>query len=80
MQRDLSDQEIETLVEIVVRTQGDDSPLVGAARSRTLTGDQEVELADLVTNELATRGFDANYEPTSYGVQLENLVDVLNDV
>jgi hypothetical protein len=37
-------------------------------------------LADLVTNELATRGFDANYEPTSYGAQLENLVDVLNDV
>jgi hypothetical protein len=80
MQRGLSELEIETLVEIVVRTQGDDSPLVAAVRNRTLTGGQEAELTDLVTNELATRGFDANYEPTPYGAQLENLIDVLNDV
>jgi len=72
------DREIETLVDIVVRSAGDHSPLVSALRKGLLTNDQTDDHGPLVTEELAARGFDAKYEPISYGVQLENLIDVLN--
>jgi hypothetical protein len=42
----------------------------------------EVEVAvllDLVTEELAERGFDAAYEPTPYGRRLEDIIDVLTE-
>jgi hypothetical protein len=78
VRRSLSDQEIETIIEIVARSAGDDSPLVSALRNGRLTDTQEDELVALVTDELAVRGFDANYEPTPYGVQLESLIDLLN--
>ena len=80
MKRSLSDQEVETLADIVIRRAGSESPLVSALRHGRVTGDQEDELADLVTAELAANGFDVNYEPTAYGIQLENFIDVLNDV
>lgn len=79
MRRKLSDQEVETLAEIAVRRAGDDSPLLSAVRSGYPSGGQVDKLVDLVTEELAPRGFDADYEPTSYGAQLENLIDVLNE-
>ena len=52
---------------------------VRALRGGGLSDDQVDELGDLVTEELAVQGFDADYKPTPYGVELENLIDVLND-
>ncbi|MFL5954664.1 MAG: hypothetical protein ACJ76I_11210 [Gaiellaceae bacterium] len=79
MRRSLSDQEVETLAEIVVRHRAEGSPLISAIRNGSLSDDQLDELVDLVAEELAARGFDADYEPTSYGVKLESLIDVLNE-
>ena len=43
-----------------------------------LTGEELELLVDLVTEELAERGFDDAYGATPYGAQLEELIDVLN--
>jgi hypothetical protein len=80
MRRALSDQEVQTLVDIAIRHAGDTSPLVGALRDASVTDGQEAELLELVTDELAAHGFDAAYEPSANGIELENLIDVLNDV
>jgi len=36
-------------------------------------------LSHLVTEDLATRGFDAHYGATRYGRQLEDIIDALTD-
>jgi hypothetical protein len=79
VKRNLTDQEVGTLVEIVLRRGAEESPLVTALRNGGLTDEQVDELGDLVTEELAANGFDADYEPTPYGVKLEDVIDVLSD-
>jgi hypothetical protein len=78
MQRQLSASEIKLLTEVVKRTKGDAS-LLSALQRGKLSEDEACALGDIATEELARRGFDADYEPTSYGRRLEDVIDALSD-
>ena len=79
MRRQLKPAEVELLTEVVQR-RSSDSPLVDALRDGQLNDDEADALLDLVTDELAERGFDDTYEPTPHGRRLEDIIDVLNEV
>jgi hypothetical protein len=54
-------------------------PLVDVLGVRPLTKDDREALRGAVASELtvSSGGFDSNYEPTPFGLQLEQLIDVL---
>ena len=62
-----------------MRRRSSESPLVDALRDGQLNDDEADALLDLVTDELAERGFDDAYEPTPHGRRLEDIIDVLNE-
>jgi hypothetical protein len=76
MRRQLSASEIELLTEVVKRIEGDAS-LVAALQRGKLSEDEAIALGDIATEELARHGSDADYEPTSYGRRLEDVIDGL---
>lgn len=59
---------------------GAGAKLLAALDRNELTPDERRELGYLVTEDLAFRGFDADYNPTPLGRDLEDLIDVLNAV
>jgi hypothetical protein len=67
-----------TLARDVANRQGASADLLAALDRGNLTPDDRVALGDLITEDLAQRGFDADYEPTDLAQQLENLIDALN--
>lgn len=44
-----------------------------------LTDEYMVIIEDKVANELETKGFDEDYEPTEIGKMCESILDILND-
>lgn len=44
-----------------------------------LTDEDMVIIEDKVANELETKGFDEDYEPTEIGKMCESILDILND-
>jgi hypothetical protein len=66
------------LAKQIVLRRGADSELLAALDRGELTDAERVALGDLATEELAASGFDADYEPTTSGNQLEDLIDALN--
>lgn len=78
VRRQLKPLEVEFLTEVVQRRSSDPS-LMDALRRDQLTDDEADALLDLVTDELAERGFDDRYEPTPHGRRLEDMIDVLNE-
>ena len=78
MGRQLKPTEVEFLTEIVQR-RSRDSSLVEALQRGQVSDDEAGVLLDLVTDELAERGFDDRYEPTAHGRRLEDMIDVLNE-
>jgi hypothetical protein len=76
MRRELTPSDVELLAEIVERRAAELS-LIDALRHGQLTEEQARTLGDLATLELAERGFDAGYEPTSAGRRLEDIIDAL---
>jgi hypothetical protein len=69
---------LQALAKEVVLRHGADQELLAALDRERLTDEERSVLAELVTDDLAARGFDANYAPTALGRQLEDLVDALN--
>jgi hypothetical protein len=67
-----------TLARDVANRQGATAGLLAALDRGNLTPDDRVALGDLVTDDLAQRGFDDDYEPTDLGRALEDLIDALN--
>lgn len=63
--------------EIVLR-HGADPELLAALDRDALTDAERRTLGDLATRDLAARGFDIDYAPTTLGEQLEDLIDALN--
>ncbi len=76
MRRDLTPTEVDLLTEIV-RRHGADASLADALRNGRLTDEDVGNLGTAVTEELARSGFDADYQPTAYGRQLEDIIDAL---
>ena len=52
--------------------------ILDALDREALTDAERRALGDLATKDLAARGFDADYRPTTLGRQLEDLIDVLS--
>jgi hypothetical protein len=77
MRRQLNPAEVEFLVELVRRRAGAPS-LVDALRRGRLNDDDAEALLDLVTDELAERGFDDRYAANPQGRTLEEIIDALN--
>ena len=48
-----------------------------SSSDKSITDEIADELRDLCTDRLDTHGFDANYDPTKEGKQLEVLIDKL---
>jgi hypothetical protein len=63
--------------EVVLR-HGANSELLDALERDQLTDAERRALGDLATEDLAARGFDADYAPTTVGKRLEELIDALN--
>ncbi|HZQ65012.1 MAG TPA: hypothetical protein VFA66_07290 [Gaiellaceae bacterium] len=63
--------------EVLERHEGDPQ-LLAALDNDELSQDERIALCDLFTEDLAVRGFGANYAPTALGRQLEELIDVLS--
>ena len=78
MRRRLKPTDVEFLTKVVQHRSGDSS-LVEALQGGQLNDDEADAVRDLVTDELAERGFDDRYEPTAHGRRLEDLIDVLNE-
>ena len=76
--RQLRAAEMELLTQVLERTTRDASLLAALERGR-LTATEARALGDLATKELAERGFDADYKPTSYGQSLEDVIDALSE-
>jgi hypothetical protein len=69
-----------TLARDVANRQGASADLLAALDRGNLTPDDRIALGDLVTEDLAHRGFDDAYEPTELGRALEDLIDALDAV
>jgi hypothetical protein len=54
------------------------SSLLAALGRNALTDEERIALGTVITTELAYRGFDAEYNLTDAGRELEKLIDVLN--
>jgi hypothetical protein len=67
-----------TLAREVATRQRASADLLAALDRGNLTPDARVALGVLVTEDLAQRGFDDDYEPTDLGRALEDLIDALN--
>ena len=66
------------LAQEVALRHGASPQLLGALERDELTDDERNALGDLVTEDLAVHGFDADHRPTDLGRRLEDLIDVLN--
>ncbi len=51
--------------------------LLSEISQRPLTADERDELRGALAEELTAAGLDTEYEPTPYGLELENLIDAL---
>jgi hypothetical protein len=58
--------------------QGASIELLDALDRGELLGGKRAALGDLITTDLAQRGFGDDYRPTDLGRKLEDLIDVLN--
>ena len=75
----LSTKDIEYLLSLLSTNQGLAKNLREAAQNESLEISDELadELRDICCDRLDTHGFDENYDPTTEGVTLENLIDKL---
>jgi hypothetical protein len=71
--------ELRALAKQVVMLHGANGELLDALDREELTDTERRAIGDLATEDLATRGFDADYATTTLGDQLEDLIDALNE-
>jgi hypothetical protein len=75
-QLQLSSDHQKLLLDIIARR---DKALASVLRAEgTLQRENIERLTETVAAELVDRGLDVNDEPTSYGLQIESLIDALN--
>jgi hypothetical protein len=76
--RRLNSVEQSLLEEVVSKHLPDDAEQLLAESPDRWTSQLQARVRDAVGEELASSGFDANFEPTSRGRLLEGLIDYLN--
>ena len=74
----LGTEEKALLVEVLDRRGGTSGELLNAIESDQLSAIQRSSLCKIIGAEFGERGLDSDSEPTSYGLRLERLLDVIN--
>ncbi|MDR0742447.1 MAG: hypothetical protein LBE98_03215 [Puniceicoccales bacterium] len=69
-----------TLLEKVLQSQQvTDITLLGKVRNFNEVNNEDIEnIIDVISDELMQYGFEKDYEPNKYGLQLEDLLDKVN--
>jgi hypothetical protein len=75
MTQDLTTRQLEILVKLRVRK---NAKLISKYLVENLTNDEIERLVNIIADEFHMNGLLPNWEPNSYGLELMNLLDIVN--
>lgn len=78
MMLNFSSDMVSAIEKIVASRSPGAMPTVSRLTSGIASRAERQEIIDLVAAELCQKGFDKQCEPTRYGLELEQLIDILN--
>ena len=79
MTQNLSARMIDIIVDIASRSTNISGDVLCHIKGKNISRPERLEIIDLVSDELMSKGFREDLEPNAYGLELEGIIDILND-
>jgi len=71
-------EERDLLLDVIRARRSGREDLLQAVMKDAISASQRTELCEMLSEEFAERGLDANSEPNAYGLRVESLLDSVN--